>query len=144
MAEEAQLLEYPIDSPPIVVPVPNHWTHAFGGAADAAGSLARSLSNKTGWELNTRIVRRIRKTAKQGMLSWSERKQNVRGAFKISDAKQVTARHVIVVDDVLTTGATSAELSSRLKRAGAASVSVVVAARGTGARESSSADNSST
>ncbi len=136
MAEQVRPLEFPDSVQPVVIPVPNHWTHAFGGAADAAGALARTVCQHMSWELNTRTVRRIRKTAKQGMLSWSERKQNVRAAFEITHAEHVTARHVILVDDVLTSGATAAELARRLKRAGASVVDVLVAARGTGARES--------
>lgn len=123
--------------PPLLIPVPNHWTHRFRGVSDSAGTLAKAVSKHTGWPLNSTSVRRIRKTAKQGMLAWSERSQNVRGAFKILAADRVTGRHVILVDDVFTSGATAAELSSRLKRAGAAEVTVLVAARGTGARESS-------
>jgi ComF family protein len=141
MAIAAQSLEFPPDIAPLLIPVPNHWTHALRGAADTAGSLARTISRQTGWQLNASAIRRTRKTAKQGMLSWSDRRQNVRGAFEISHSGAVTARHVILVDDVLTSGATAAELASRLKRAGANSVHVLVAARGTGARESPGADN---
>lgn len=120
---------------PLIIPVPNFWTHAIFGVADAAGDLARHVARETGFPCRTDTVRRIRKTAKQGMLSWSERTENVRGAFKIPRAGRLTARHVILVDDVLTSGATCAEIASRLKKAGVASVTVLVAARGTGARE---------
>ena len=122
----------------VLLPVPNYWTHSFMGAADAAGSLATQVSKHTGLPCLTRMLRRIRKTDKQGMLSWSERAKNVRGAFEIADAEVVKGSHVIVVDDVLTSGATCAEIASRLKRAGAYQVTILVAARGTGAKESAS------
>lgn len=126
----------PTQQKPLIVPVPNHWTHAWSRAAGTAKSLALAISDATHWPVNSRTVRRTRKTAKQGMLSWTERKRNVRGAFEIRSAKQLTARHVLLVDDVLTSGATAAELASRIKKAGASRVTVVVVARGTGARES--------
>ena len=69
------------------------------------------------------------------MLSWTDRTHNVRGAFKLRPTPQITGRHLIVVDDVLTSGATANEIAKLLLAGGAASVSVAVAARGTGARE---------
>ena len=81
------------------------------------------------------VVRRIRKTSKQGMLSWTERTQNVRGAFKLRPTERIRGRHVIVIDDVLTSGATANEIAKVLRKGGAKAVTVAVAARGTGARE---------
>jgi len=69
------------------------------------------------------------------MLSWTDRTHNVRGAFKLRPTKRIAGRHIIVVDDVLTSGATADEIAKLLLAGGAVSVSVAVAARGTGARE---------
>jgi predicted amidophosphoribosyltransferase len=69
------------------------------------------------------------------MLSWTERTHNVRGAFKLKPTPRIVGRHIIVVDDVLTSGATADEIAKLLLAGGAASISVAVAARGTGARE---------
>lgn len=121
---------------PMILPVPNHWKRRFTRSADTAGSLAHALADATHWPVNTGIIRRIRKTSKQGMLAWSERVGNVRGAFEIAAAKSLSGGHVIVVDDVFTSGATSAEVSRVLRKAGASRVDVAVVARGTGARES--------
>lgn len=118
-----------------VVPVPNHWTHNWSGAANTAGELAATIARRTGIPLNTRLARRIRKTGKQGMLSWSDRVRNVRGAFQICRPSDVSECHVILVDDVLTSGATCAEIAKQLKRAGCWRVTVLIAARGVGAKE---------
>jgi predicted amidophosphoribosyltransferase len=128
--------------PPLLVPVPNHWSHTFSQAAPTANSLAFAVGRQIGAPVNTRIVRRTRKTAKQGMLSWAERKQNVRGAFEIRATDGLKGRHIWLIDDVLTSGATAAELASCLQRAGACDVSVLVIARGTGARDRSQFVNS--
>lgn len=123
------------DSSPVLIAVPNHWTRTIFRSVCQASSLAESVSLNTGWSLLRGVVRRSRKTAKQGMLSWTERKHNVRGAFKLRPSQRIGGRHVIVVDDVLTSGATVDEIAKLLLAGGAASVSVAVAARGTGARE---------
>lgn len=122
------------DGDSLVIPVPNFWTHAFGGAADAAGLLVGVLAKSLRLEAGTRIVRKVRKTGKQGMLPWSERAQNVGGAFVVKHAQCLTGRHVFLVDDVLTSGATAAEVAKVLWAAGASSVDVLVVARGTGTR----------
>lgn len=122
-------------SSPLLIAVPNHWTRTLLRSVCQASSLAQSVSISTGWPLLRGVVRRSRKTAKQGMLSWTDRTHNVRGAFKLRPTPQITGRHLIVVDDVLTSGATANEIAKLLLAGGAASVSVAVAARGTGARE---------
>jgi ComF family protein len=123
------------DSTPLLIAVPNHWTRTILRSVCQASSLAQSVSLSTGWPLLRGVVRRSRKTAKQGMLSWTERTHNVRGAFKLKPTPRISGRHIIVVDDVLTSGATADEIAKMLLAGGAASVSVAVAARGTGARE---------
>jgi len=125
---------------PILVPVPYHWTHGFSSAADTASVLARDIAAYTHWPLVTGAVRRQRKTAKQGLLSWSDRTRNVRRAFAMRAPQLVQGRQVLLVDDVLTSGATAAELTRLLLSAGALQVTVVVAARGTGVRESRSVE----
>lgn len=118
----------------ILIPVPNHWSHQLGYAANTAGLLAAAISGFTQIPLASRAVRRIRKTRKQGMLAWTDRTQNVAGAFKILRANLLTGRHVFLVDDVLTSGATAAEIAKVLRHGGAKQVDVVVAARGTGTK----------
>lgn len=122
----------------LVIPVPNHWTHHYSKKADTASSLALAFAEAMELPVKTRVVRRIRKTDKQGMLSWTERSKNVAGAFRIRHAQPLNGAHVYVVDDVLTSGATGAELAKVLRRAGARRIDLVVVARGTGARESTS------
>jgi ComF family protein len=125
-----------LSGPPVVVPVPYHWSHGFSSAADTASVLARGIAATTRWPLVTGAVRRQRKTSKQGVLSWADRASNVRRAFAIRLPALVEGRHVVLIDDVLTSGATAAELTRLLLSAGAVQVTVAVAARGTGVRES--------
>jgi ComF family protein len=121
---------------PVLVPVPYHWSHSFSTAADTAELLAYGISQRTSWPVVRSAIGRVRKTAKQGVLTWAERKVNVRQAFAMKAPQLIEKRHVLLVDDVMTSGATTAELSRLLLKAGAMRVSVVVAARASGVRES--------
>ncbi len=117
---------------PMLIPVPNHWSRAFSGVAPTAASLASMLGRQTGWPVANGIARRIRKTSKQGMLSIHERKLNMRGAFKKIGTQSLTGRHVLIVDDVLTSGATANELARQIARGGPSDISVIVVARAIG------------
>lgn len=123
------------DALPLLIPVPYHWSHAFSSSANTAELLAQGIAITSGWPLAQRIVRRTRKTSKQGLLSWAERKTNVRHAFSVKSPEGIQGRQVWLVDDVMTSGATAAELARLLLKAGAAQVNVAVVARGTGVRE---------
>jgi ComF family protein len=127
-----QQLPHLDDQKVVILPVPNHWTRTFARTAPTAHSLAQLLGGHTGWPVLTRKVRRIRKTRKQGMLSLTERQENVRGAFRINRTQSLTGRHVLIVDDVLTTGSTADELAKQVRRAKPADISVVAIARATG------------
>lgn len=122
--------------PPLLIPVPYHWSHAFSTATNTAELLAQGIAARIGWPIDQSAVRRSRKTAKQGMLSWAERKINVRHAFTVRAPARVQGRQIWLVDDVMASGATTAELARQLLKAGAAVVNVAVVARGTGMRES--------
>jgi len=74
-------------------------------------------------------VRRRRHTEPQFSLPPSQRLPNVRRAFAVRKGYPLTGQHVLLVDDILTTGATCSEAARALKAAGAGRVSVVVAAR---------------
>jgi ComF family protein len=116
----------------VILPVPNHWTRSFARTAPTADSLAQLLSGLSGWPVLSGMVSRTRRTRKQGMLSLAERQENVRGAFRVNRPKALTGRHVVIVDDVLTSGATADELAKQLRLAKPFEISVVAIARATG------------
>lgn len=76
------------------------------------------------------MVRNVRTTQKQGTLNTSERHRNVSQAFRIKNPARVRGKHILVVDDVMTSGATLNEVARMLRRAGAQRISNVVVARG--------------
>jgi predicted amidophosphoribosyltransferase len=76
-----------------------------------------------------RLLVRRRPTAPQAELSPPRRKTNVRGAFRAARHPDLPGARLLVVDDIMTTGATANEVAKTLKKAGAASVSIAVLAR---------------
>ena len=85
------------------------------------------MAGALGVPLRPRWLARVRTTQPQSDLGAAERRANVRGAFAADTA--VAGRHVAIVDDVLTTGATVAECARMLRAAGAARVGVLAVAR---------------
>ncbi|MYM88372.1 ComF family protein, partial [Rugamonas sp. FT82W] len=82
-----------------------------------------------GVALHARLACRVRETAAQSGVTPERRRHNIAGAFAIPDMALVQGRHIGVVDDVMTSGATLNELAATLKRHGAAQVSNLVFAR---------------
>jgi predicted amidophosphoribosyltransferase len=94
------------------------------------GQHPRALSRRNGIALDTAALVRGRPTQSQGtMPSARARRRNVLGAFKVPAPGRVAGRNILLVDDVLTTGATAEAASRALKRAGAAKVQVLALAR---------------
>ena len=120
----------------LVVPVPLHRSkHAERGfnqaralAEYALGFLRKSHPE---WRLTlaSSTLMRLRPTVSQAGLTSRQRRLNVRGAFTVSDPATVDSKHILVVDDIFTTGATARAASQALMRAGAASVWVATLAR---------------
>ncbi len=123
-----QLAEPPTDTPPpVVVPVPMHWTRRLRRGMSTAEVLAQSISRARRWPYQ-RLVTCRRRLQKQSELSFTARQKNVRNAFRIR--RSVPADNpILLVDDIMTTGATLSELSRIFRRAGAGRVDVAVVAR---------------
>ena len=114
-----------------LVPVPLHWQRAWGRRYNQSGALARVIARQCGVKVASEALRRVRPTQQQIGLSRSQRASNVQGAFKVADHRrsEIQGRRVVLVDDVLTTGATVDACARALLRAKAASVDVLVFAR---------------
>lgn len=124
--EDSRIAARPFDA---FVPVPLHHVRFREREFNQAAELALLLSRPTRipvWD----AIRRIRYTSTQTKLDRAERMENLRGAFRVRHTARVKDRHLVLVDDVFTTGSTVEECSRVLLRAGASSVRVITVARG--------------
>jgi ComF family protein len=120
-----------LDEADVLVPVPLHWRRGWSRRYNQSGALARVISHQTGVKLATEALRRVRATEQQIGLSRPQRASNVQGAFKVAPehSADIAGRRVVLVDDVLTSGATTDACARALLRAKAAQVDVLVFAR---------------
>jgi ComF family protein len=117
--------------PALVLPVPLGAARARERGYNQAWELARRVARRLDLVAEPELLLRLRETAHQLALPLKERAGNVRGAFAVEPRRraELRGRHVAVVDDVMTTASTAAEIAGVLKQAGAATVEIWVLAR---------------
>jgi len=120
------------ERPDLLVAVPAHWWKRLRRGVNCPDLLVEAIGSKLAIRTARRLLYCRRGTRKQGMLLPSERLRNVRDAFGLSRGYDLAGARVMLVDDIMTTGATAGEAARVLRRAGAARVVVLVVARGVG------------
>jgi ComF family protein len=114
-----------------LVSVPLHWRRLWMRRFNQSALLAKAMASESGVAIAETALKRVKATAQQVGLSQAERALNVQGAFRVppEDRTAVAGRRLVLIDDVLTSGATSDACARVLLRAGARSVDVLVFAR---------------
>ncbi len=114
-----------------LVPVPLHWRRLWTRRFNQSAQLAKAISEQASVPVADGALKRVKATAQQVGLSQTERAANVQGAFRVPPAgkAEVAGRRLVLVDDVLTSGATADACARALLRAGARNVDIVVFAR---------------
>ena len=113
-----------------IVPVPLHALKQREREFNQAERLAKCLGQETGIPVQSRLLRRVRPTRTQTQLSRPERAANVRRAFVPTKSCRLNGERIVLVDDVLTTGATTSACAEVLRKNGAGKVCVWTVARG--------------
>lgn len=113
----------------MIMPVPLHRWRLFKRRYNQAALLARRIGKITKMPVHYNILRRIRATDSQGHKNKKERIDNVRGAFAVKDGCDLAGKTIILIDDVMTSGATVEACAKTLKKEGAEKVFVLSLAR---------------
>jgi ComF family protein len=131
MARAARPLLEGVEGEAVLVPVPLHWTRLWGRRYNQAALLARAAGRALGLRVLPDAIVRRRRTAMLGHAGARERRATMSGALRLHPwrGRALEGRTVILVDDVLTTGATLGAATRVAREAGAASVRVLVLAR---------------
>jgi ComF family protein len=118
--------------PDVIVPIPRHAWRRLSRRADPPVALAATLGRRLHVSVHNNLLQWRRDASAQVGLSQRGRFRNMRGMMRVRRGYRLDVPRVLVVDDILTTGATCSEAARALKRAGAAQVTAVVVGRTTG------------
>jgi predicted amidophosphoribosyltransferase len=113
----------------LVVPVPHHWTSRVVHNHLPPVTISRVLARRLKARWHGHILAKVRRTPSQVSLSVTDRRNNLRGAFRVVGGARLLGRTILLVDDVLTTGTTAHRAATELNQAGASRVLVAVVAR---------------
>lgn len=115
----------------VIVPVPLHRWRLLTRRYNQAAVLAHTLGGLAGTPVSDRALLRVKRTPSQGRLTRDQRARNVQGAFRVDASRkaEIAGRRVLLVDDVLTSGATAGACTRVLLRAGAEAVDLLTLAR---------------
>ena len=123
----AEYLAQNADLPDLILPVPLHKTRYRSRSFNQAIEIARTVSHELKIPLDLKSCRRNRDTPHQTQLSAKQRRKNLNNAFSL--IKPIHAKHVAILDDVMTTGSTAHELATLLKKSGIVKVDIWACAR---------------
>ena len=120
--------------PDLVVPVPAYWLRRFCQHDHPSEVMARTISRLMGTRLATGLIVRVRKGRRQKRLSTRERQANVEGQYRVVRSRGLVGASILLVDDIVTSGATVNEVARLLRKNGACRIDVATLARGLPAR----------
>jgi predicted amidophosphoribosyltransferase len=121
----------------VVLPIPQHWFRRLTARYNQAEVLAEQIAILLNLPLRRNDLFRTRWTEKQGTKTIVERRNSINDSFECKRHTKLQAANVLLVDDIVTSGATAHEAASALRRAGAKSVAVIAFARGVGSNRQS-------
>ena len=129
LAYERCFTEEKLEMPKAIVPVPLSRRREMERGYNQAALLGQAVASAVGVELRRRVLIKVKVRPPQSELSASRRRRNVAGAYRANLPPNLRGKHLLLVDDIMTTGATAEACSRALLRAGAGSVDVLTVSR---------------
>lgn len=124
MAEDIKSSNF-FDGIDLIIPVPLHWKRKMTRSYNQSYYIAKGISKATGISTDTSIVKRVVNNKSQTHLSPLKRCENVKGIFKLMKPELITGKHILLVDDVITMGATTTECAKEMMKAQSIKLSVI-------------------
>lgn len=112
------------DTVDVIIPLPLYRSRQILRGYNQSYYICKGISRATSLPIDTKVVKRCVNTKSQTHLNHFERKDNVKGAFRLVNPDRIAGRHVLLVDDVITTGATTTECAMELAKAPGVKISV--------------------
>jgi len=109
----------------MIIPVPLHWTRFWKRRYNQSSLLGKALGKKLGIPCYSNILKRVRMTESQGKKTRQAREKNIKNAFRVARPDAIKGKKILLIDDVMTTGATITECTKILRKAGAKEVKVI-------------------
>jgi ComF family protein len=128
MVEFIEDYNVPVDLLDLIIPIPLHKTRLREREFNQAGILSNHIAHQFNKKVAHGILRRLRNTQTQTELETEQRLLNVKDSFAVTKSQDIKGKKILLIDDVLTTGATSSEAAYALKNAGANIVFVLTLA----------------
>lgn len=116
------------DNIDIIIPVPLSWRKRIKRGYNQSDYIAKGISEVTGIPVITNAVKKIKHTESQTNFDNFQRQENVKGIFSVVNPKLIEGKHILLVDDVLTTGATLCSLGNTISQAANVKISVLTLA----------------
>ena len=127
--EAAVRVRFDVSSIDLVIPMPTTIIHRWDRGYNQCEPIARLLARRIGRRLDVRSLARCGSPKRQSSLTEQERRENAKGTFIVRRPRLIRGRTILVVDDILTTGATMSDAARALKESGAARVWAATLAR---------------
>ena len=109
----------------LIIPVPLHWTRRLKRKYNQSALLGKSLGKNMEIPYSDKYLKRIKRTESQGKKKRRDRQKNVKNAFRVVHTDEIKGKRVLLIDDVMTTGATLNECARILKKSGAKDIKVI-------------------
>lgn len=127
--ESAAMARYNLNAVDILLPMPTTLLHRLDRGYNPSAFLARHLAKRIGKPCLSGILKRKGHPKRQAGLSEEDRRENVKGTFRVRKEELIKGKTILLLDDVLTTGSTLSEAANELKKAGAKCVLALTLAR---------------